>query len=541
MSSTGGFGGTETTGAGNSARTAPQVYHDAVLASQQPEGHDPETGSGTLPPLVPPPIDPRLGSFAPGAGPSGQGAANVTASEGTPPPHHQAAPQQAVPQAMVAQQNPRVAQAAQVPQAPLIPQAAQQPGFPMARVFDGIKPEGGPLINRQNLDPREVPALVAYLTRAAVVLSAPGTTRDELVPGAPPNVPRAFHSDGTWVWPAAVGYYLSLYQLPPQPELLAHIRSRQYTLGPVHPQAAQAAAAQIVATLNAQQARPQASHQTSHPLPPHALVHVPQQVHASEGGVDGPVLPIAPAAPAAPVLPEAVDLFEFSAGFNAAGNRHAAWVTEQLETFLAYLPVGDWSVDHATRAYQQSGREFAVDALGTLSPAGIWTWAWADPASWGQNSAITEQARRLRALGELEGIAEFVAPAFGLAGIADAPDSPQDAAEMLAWTAMGMLSARGYIGHSSAEGESGTRVYYVVCDASVPRAVPGLGTVPRFVMEGAATFGEDAAECVLGYVEHYGWEWSRVPGGIVVAAEGIGSFTVEFAPDGQLTGLSLHK
>jgi hypothetical protein len=401
----------------------------------------------------------------------------------------------------------------------------------MARVFDGVKPDGGPLINRQNLDPREVPALVAYLTRATVVLSAPGTTRDELVPGAPPNVPRVFHSDGVWVWPAAVGYYLSLYQLPPQPELLAHIRSRQYALGPVHPQAVQAAAAQIVATLNAQQTRSPAPQHT----PPQAPTHVPQQAAAAYDSSAGPV------APATPPLPDAVGLIEFSAGFNAAGNRHAAWVTEQLETFLAYLPLGEWSVDHATRTYRQSGREFAVDALGTLSSAGIWTWAWADPVSWGQNAAITEQARRLRALGGREGIAEFVTPAFGLAGIADAPDSPQDAAEMLAWTAMGVLGARGYIGHSGPEGEGGARVYYVVCDASVPSAVPRLGTVPRFVMEGAATFGEDAAECVLGYVEHYGWEWSRVPGGIVVAAEGIGSFTVEFAPDGQLTGLSLHK
>ena len=535
MSSTGGFGGAGTTGAGSLARPAPQVYHDAVLASQQPDSRDVGTGAGTLPPLVPPPIDPRLGSFAPSSGPVRQGAENASASEGAPAQRqnpitqqpvtqHQTPQQPVVQQAQVPPQaqGPTQAQGppqvqgptqAQVPQAPQAPPAEAQPGFPMARVFDGIRPDGGPLISRQTLDPREVPALVAYLTRAAVVLSAPGTTRDELVPGAAPNVPRAFHCDGTWVWPAAVGYYLSLYQLPPQPELLAHIRSRQYTLGPVHPQAAQAAAAQIVATLNAQQARQQASQH----VPPKSPQH------------------------ASPQPPEALSLNEFSAGFNAAGNRHAAWITEQLETFLAYLPLGEWSVDHATRTYQQSGREFAVDALGTLSSAGVWTWAWADPANWGQDSAIIEQARRLRAIGEREGIAEFVTPAFGLTGIADAPDSPQDAAEMLAWTAMGMLGARGYIGHSSAEGEGGTRVYYVVCDTSVPSAVPRLGTVPRFVMEGASTFGEDAAECVLGYVEHYGWEWSRVPGGIVVAAEGIGSFTVEFAPDGQLTGLSLHK
>jgi hypothetical protein len=59
-------------------------------------------------------------------------------------------------------------------------------------------------------------------------------------------------------------------------------------------------------------------------------------------------------------------------------------------------------------------------------------------------------------------------------------------------------------------------------------------------MEGAATFGEDPADCVLGYAEHYGWDWSRVPDGIVVAAEGIGSFTAEIAVDGELKGVSLR-
>jgi hypothetical protein len=215
-------------------------------------------------------------------------------------------------------------------------------------------------------------------------------------------------------------------------------------------------------------------------------------------------------------------------------------VTEQLDTFLAFLPLGNWSVDHATRRYLQSGRSIVVDGLGTLSADGVWTWAWADPATWGQDPAITEQSRRLRALGQAEGIAELAMPKFGLSGIADSPDSPQDAAEMIAWTAMGLLGARGYIGHSASESGNGGRVYYVVCDPAVPVATPRLETAPRFVMEGAATFGEDATDCVLGYVEHHGWDWSRLPDGIgiVVAAEGVGSFTAEISPDGQLMGVS---
>lgn len=408
-------------------------------------------GSGALPPLVPPSVDPG--------------------------------PRTAIPEQQ---------------------QGQGRPGLPLARVFDGVKPDGSPLISRPNLDPREIPALVAYLTRATVVLSAQGTTRDELVAGAPASVPRAFHTDGTWVWPAAVGYYLSCYRLPPQAELLAHIRARNYALGPVRPEVVQDAAAQVLAELKArpQQQQPQ-----------------PQR----------PELP-------APVV---ADLPAFSAAFNAAGSRHAAWVTEQLETFLAFLPLGDWSVDHTTRRYRQSGRDFAVDGLGTLSPAGVWTWAWADPATWGQNAALTEQSRRLLALGERDRITELVTPRFGLAGIEDAPESPQDAAEMIAWTAMGLLGARGYIGHSATEGGGG-RIYYVVCDSIVPAATPRLDDLPRIVTEGAATFGEDAADCVLGYVEHHGWDWSRVPDGIAVAAEGIGSFTAELSADGELTRVSVR-
>jgi uncharacterized membrane protein YgcG len=424
------------------------------------------------------------------------------------------------------------------------------PAIPVARVFDGARPDGSPLISRQNLDPREIPALVAYLTRAPVALSAPGTTRDELVTSAPASVPRAFHTDGTWVWPAAVGYYLSLYRLPPQAELLAHIRSRNYALEPVHPQTIEAVASQVLAMLKSQAAAPAQA-----PIQAHAPAHAQTQAQ--------PQLPAQPHAQARPESrkPEVASLRAFSPAFNAAGNRHAAWVTEQLDTFLAFLPLGNWSVDHTTRRYLQSGRSIVVDGLGTLSADGVWTWAWADPATWGQDPTMTEQSRRLRALGQAEGIVELATPRFGLSGIADAPDSPQDAAEMIAWTAMGLLGARGYIGHSASDSDghadgdadgggggrggggsssNGGRIYYVVCDTAVPVAAARLETAPKFVMEGVATFGEDTADCVIGYAEYHGWEWSRLPDGIgiVVAVEGVGSFTAEISPDGELAGVS---
>src|SRR5437016_1419888 len=146
--------------------------------------------SGSLPPLVPPPLDPRFGQdYA--QQPVQQ---QQVPQQQMPPPTPQPQPQPPMMQQQPVQQPPVQQQAVPMQQpmpprpAPQQPQPQQQPQFPMARVFDGINPNGGPTVNRQRLDPREVPALVAYLTQATVALAAPGTTRDEVVPSAPPEV-----------------------------------------------------------------------------------------------------------------------------------------------------------------------------------------------------------------------------------------------------------------------------------------------------------------------------------------------------------------
>ena len=505
--------------------------------------------------------------------------------------------------------------------------------FPVAEPFDGVNPDGSPRIMRAQLDPREIPALQMYLTQAPVVLAAPGNAQDELVPSAGQNIPRAFHSDGVWVWPAAVGYYLGYYQLPPSDALLAHIRMRNYQLGFVDQETRSAAATELMAILNAPAPPPQvpspapapaptppapmpagpapAAAQSSLgsqgmviqgsvvqgpagrqpapspslPSPTPALAPVPATLIAAVAEPDAslsssPTLLSAsasssssalsqsdltaadsaasaePRIPAGPTmvfsaaealaqwasldssLPQAAPPLapaRFSPEFAAAGNKHAAWVSEQLEAFTAYMPTGEWSVDHETRRYTQSDRSFIVDGLGTLSPEGVWTWAWSNFGGWDQDSGILDQSRVLRSLAERQGIAELASGSLDLAGVGDAED-PETAAEMLAWTAMGLLSARGYIGHGS---KNGGRIYYLVTDPTVPAAAPTIGLIAKHLFEGAATFGEDATECVIGYAEHHSWEWNRTPNGIGVAALGVGSFAVEVA-DNRLVGISLH-
>ena len=511
----------------------------------------------------------------------------------------------------------------------------------VAEVFDGRGPTGAILINRPQVEPLELAALTAYLTKAPVALATTKTGEDEMAPGAGLVVPRAYHTDGEWIWPAAVGYYLHRYRLPPQHELVEHIRARGFRVRPVPEELRQSAAAQMLEELAAAKraaatgggttsgpgpapissgtpagpgsgpgpARgPGASGASpnvwatgtwtpSAPAPAPPPTPAPAPEPAATAAVSNAVPPLVGPTPPAPAVepaepslwlpapagepaiesvpeptPAPVSVFEparsaaqarvepvsvfesgksavqaqarvehiegegFSAAFTAAGNRHAAWVYEQIETFMAFMPVDEWSVDHNTGRYRQAGREFTVDALGRLGRDGRWIWAWAEAEVWSPNPALTEHSRRLRDLGDRLGIKELTEPALDLAAVTDAED-PETAAEMLAWTAMGVADARGYIGHTFSDDN---RVYYLAFDESIPTARPDLDAAAHYLTQGVDKFDDDPSDCILGYVEHHGWDWSRSAEGLVVSARGLGSFTVILAGDGSLTGVRRH-
>jgi hypothetical protein len=52
---------------------------------------------------------------------------------------------------------------------------------------------------------------------------------DIFTAGADRDVPERYHTDGTWVWHASVPHYLRKHGVPPETELLGHIRDRQFT------------------------------------------------------------------------------------------------------------------------------------------------------------------------------------------------------------------------------------------------------------------------------------------------------------------------
>lgn len=130
------------------------------------------------------------------------------------------------------------------------PSAAPQP-LRRAKVFDGREPDGSPLVWRQGLiSVDEIMRIVGYLKGAPTILFGRGLDKDAWSPEDPPDVPRSFSTDGTWIWSGAVTYYLQKYGMPPEPDLLDHIRAQNYTPPQVGAQVRQAASRQVLGMVN---------------------------------------------------------------------------------------------------------------------------------------------------------------------------------------------------------------------------------------------------------------------------------------------------
>lgn len=128
----------------------------------------------------------------------------------------------------------------------MAPQGGGDTGLRTAEVFDD---DGRPITERPKVDPAEREQVVEYLERAPIVLAARSYDTDRLDPNRTPAVPMTFHTDGSWIWPGAVGYYLRTHGVAPEAELVAHIRSRRFQV----PDVAEPVREQAVAVITGEQ------------------------------------------------------------------------------------------------------------------------------------------------------------------------------------------------------------------------------------------------------------------------------------------------
>jgi hypothetical protein len=117
--------------------------------------------------------------------------------------------------------------------------------FRVARIFDGAAPNGRPSVNRPPVPDEDRDLLLDYLDGAPLALPERGHDADRLSQDGRQTVPVAFHTDGVWVWPAAVNYYLRRYGVPPEPDLVSHARSAGFRPGEIDEPTLAAAAATI--------------------------------------------------------------------------------------------------------------------------------------------------------------------------------------------------------------------------------------------------------------------------------------------------------
>ncbi len=171
----------------------------------------------------------------------------------------------------------------------------EQPGphFRIARIFDTIGPAGRPVINRPDLEVEEQDRLLEYLDHAPLVVTERGYDIDRLAATPEATVPVAFHSDGQWIWPAAVNFYLRKYGVSPESDLVEHVRAVGFKLPPVDEPTLQAAGAYLTRGNQPPQQQRPAGPPPQGP-PPQGP---PPQQQAPAGP---PPTMVAPAVPAAP-------------------------------------------------------------------------------------------------------------------------------------------------------------------------------------------------------------------------------------------------
>jgi hypothetical protein len=109
-------------------------------------------------------------------------------------------------------------------------------GFRFAETSDGVNPDGTPSVSTERGyvdDPAERDRLLGYLEHGVTVVETMSAGPDRVDPTRQYAVPVTYRTDGVWVWPAAVEYYLRHHRIGPEPEFRRWIAGRDYRVPPV--------------------------------------------------------------------------------------------------------------------------------------------------------------------------------------------------------------------------------------------------------------------------------------------------------------------
>lgn len=139
------------------------------------------------------------------------------------------------------------------------------------RVYDGFDEAGNPVVEREALPAEERERVLAYLDGAPVILASRSKDTDAFDPSRTDAVPLNFRTDGSWVWPGAVAYYLREHGISPDPELLGHIRAAGYAVPEVD-EATQERMLDAMVSMPAEESRPSEAEPPAAPKDPEQLL-----------------------------------------------------------------------------------------------------------------------------------------------------------------------------------------------------------------------------------------------------------------------------
>lgn len=104
-------------------------------------------------------------------------------------------------------------------------------GFRVARAVDAVRDEHDmPIITEALLDESERISVRTYLTNAPIAVASWGYGLDPFDPAHLGAVPLSIRTDGLWVWSESLAYFASAHGIRPEPDLMAHMRDRQYRI-----------------------------------------------------------------------------------------------------------------------------------------------------------------------------------------------------------------------------------------------------------------------------------------------------------------------